>query len=97
MLKTDDLDVVSAENLSIKTTSLIKSFYLKELKKSKVKNTANVFVVVDKTGRVTNAKAFCAKTAALAKSAEQVALLSRFTTTVKNGKPITVKGIIKYN
>jgi hypothetical protein len=97
ILKTDDLDVVSAENISVKATSLIKPFYSKELKKLKLRNNVKVFVVVDETGRVIKAKAFCAKNIALAEATEQAALLSRFAPILKDGKPIKVKGIISYN
>jgi hypothetical protein len=97
ILKTDDLDVLSAENMSVRATSLIKPFYSKELKKLKLTNNVKVFVVVDETGRVIKAKAFCAKAIVLAEAAEQAALLSRFAPTLKDGKPIKVKGIISYN
>jgi Gram-negative bacterial TonB protein C-terminal len=96
ILKTDDSDIVSAENIGVKATSLIKPFS-KDLKKSRIRNKVNVFVVVDETGRVIKAKSFCAKTTFLAEAAEQAALLSRFAPVVKDGKPIKVKGIITYN
>jgi hypothetical protein len=96
ILKTDDLDIVSAENIGVKATSLIKPFS-KDLKKSKIRNKVNVFVVVDEIGRVIKAKSFCAKNTFLAEAAEQAALLSRFAPVVKDGKPIKVKGIITYN
>ena len=96
ILNTDEPDILSAKNISVKATSLIKPFS-KELKKLKIKNNVKVFVVVDESGRVIKAKAFCAKNTILARLSEQAAMLSRFTPGVIDGKPVKVKGVITYS
>lgn len=54
-------------------------------------------VLVAEDGSVIKAKAFCAEHQALAVAAEQAALASKFSPTIKGGKPIKVRGIIIYN
>lgn len=94
---TDEGESISAGIISGKMTQLIKPIYSEELKKAKVKESVNVMVLIGENGNVVKAKAVCAKNPVLATAAEQAALASKFSPTVKDGKPIKVKGVIVYN
>ena len=54
-------------------------------------------ILVAENGTVSKAKALCAKSPTLGAAAEQAALASKFSPTVRNGEPIKIKGIIVYN
>lgn len=97
VLGTDEGEIVSAGIISGKFTELVKPAYPRELKKAKVRESINVMILVAENGTVVKAKALCAKSPDLGASAEQAALASKFSPTVRNGKPIKIKGIIIYN
>lgn len=97
ILGTDEGEMVSAGIMSGKFMQLVQPAYPKNLKKVKVKESVNVMVLVGERGNVIQAKAVCAKNSALATVAEQAALASKFSPTVKGEKAIKVKGIIVYN
>lgn len=97
ILGTDEGETVSAGIISGKFTQLIQPTYPEDLKKAKVKESVNVIVLVGENGNVIKAKAVCAKNSALAMAAEQAALASKFSLTLKSGKAIKVKGVIVYN
>lgn len=96
ILNADFLDVVPAKSADIKTVLLVKPFRLKSSQEFKINNTVYVLTVIDETGRVVKAKAFCAKNTVVAEASEQAAMLSRFAPILKDGSPTKVKGIIVY-
>lgn len=94
---TDEGESVTAGIISGKFTELVKPVYPSDLKKTKVSESINVAVLVAENGGVIKAKALCAINSDLAAAAEQAALASKFSPTVRYGKPIKIKGIIVYN
>lgn len=86
-----DVGVVNA-----KATQLVKPEYPAAAKAVNAGGAVNVKVVIDEEGNVISAKAISGH-ALLKNVSETAAWKSKFTPTKKNGKPVTVEGILVYN
>ncbi len=94
---TDEGENISAGVISGKFVQMAKPSYPPQLKKAKVRESIKVAVLVAENGDVIKAKALCPINLSLAAAAEKAALASKFSSTVKDGKPIKIKGIIVFN
>jgi TonB family protein len=79
-----------------KALSLPKPRYPAEAREKRLSGTASVKVTIDEQGNVVQAKSIC-RNDVLGKAAEESARGAKFSPTIKNGKPVSVTGIIVYN
>lgn len=79
-----------------KALSLPKPRYPVEAREKGLSGTASVKVKIDEQGNVIEAKSIC-RDDVLGKAAEESARGAKFSPTIKDGKPVSVTGIIVYN
>ncbi len=78
-----------------KAIRLEKPAYPAEARAQKIEGQVSVRVKIDENGNVTEAQAICGNDI-LAKASEEAAMKSKFTPTMKDGKPVNIKGIVFY-
>lgn len=95
--ETDELNgMMPEEVISGKVLSKPAPAYPERAKRARVQGVVVVYVVVDESGRVIEAKAKCGHPL-LREASEQAARQARFSVTTLKGRPVKVSGVISYN